>query len=56
MLFTGDLITGIQAKEMGLILDTVPAHKLDETVKALVDRISGVPRNQLLMSKMVYYR
>jgi len=53
MLFTGDLVTGKQAKDMGLILDCVPAEKLDETVLSLANRIAAVPRNQLHMSKMV---
>lgn len=53
MLFTGDLVTGKQAKEMGLILDSVPANELDLTVAALAKRIAAVPRNQLHMSKMV---
>lgn len=53
MLFTGDLVTGAEAKDMGLVHDAVPADQLDDAVKALCDRIKGVPRNQLMMSKMV---
>ena len=53
MLFTGDLITGKAAKEMGLILDSVPSSELDSYVNKLAKRIAGVPRNQLHMSKMV---
>lgn len=53
MLFTGDLISGTEAAEMGLILKAVPADALDETVEALADRIKGVPKNQLMMQKMV---
>ena len=53
MLFTGNLITGHEAAEMGLIHKAVPADKLDEEIAALCDRIKGVPRNQLMMSKMV---
>ena len=51
MLFTGDLVTGTEAQEMGLILQAVPAEKLDETVNALADRMKGVPKNQLAMMK-----
>lgn len=53
MLFTGDLISGREAQEMGLIQAAVPADELDGAVQALCDRIKGVPRNQLMMSKMV---
>jgi len=52
MLFTGDLINGPEAAAMGLILKSVPATRLDAEVQALCDRIKGVPRNQLMMSKM----
>jgi len=52
MLFTGDLISGVEAKEMGLVLDAVPPDELDARVKAIAKRISFVPRNQLMMSKM----
>ena len=51
MLFTGDLVSGTEAEEMGLILRAVPAAELDATVTALVDRIKGVPKNQLAMMK-----
>ena len=53
MLFTGDLITGEEAMRMGLIQSVVPEAELDAEVKRLCDRIKGVPRNQLMMSKMV---
>ena len=53
MLFTGDLITGREAQEMGLILQAVALDKLDDAVQNLVDRIKGVPKNQLAMSKML---
>ncbi len=52
MLFTGDLLTGREAEEKGLILKAVPRDRLDEEVQALCDRIKGVPRNQLMMTKM----
>ena len=52
MLFTGDLITGEEAMRMGLIQSAVPEAELDAEVKRLCDRIKGVPRNQLMMSKM----
>lgn len=52
MLFTGDLVSGREAEAMGLILKAVPARRLDDEVRALCDRIKGVPRNQLMMSKL----
>jgi enoyl-CoA hydratase len=53
MLFTGDLITGTQAERMGLIYKAVPLKDLDDEVNRLVDRIKGVPKNQLMMMKML---
>ncbi len=53
MLFTGDLVTGRQAEADGLILKSVPAAELDNAVDELCSRIEGVPRNQLMMTKMV---
>ncbi len=53
MLFTGDLVNGAEAEAMGLILQAVPATELDLAVAKLVDRIKGVPKNQLAMMKML---
>lgn len=53
MLLTGDLITGAEAKEMGLVIDAVPEEALDDRVQQLADRIKGVPRNQLMMQKLM---
>ena len=53
MLLTGDRITGLQAKEIGLVLDAVPASELDARVDALAERVAGVPKNQLMMQKML---
>ena len=52
MLFTGDLINGRKAEEMGLIHQAVPLKELDQTVRLLTERIKGVPKNQLMMMKM----
>ena len=52
MLFTGDLIDGVEAARMGLVLKAVPQADLEAEVAALCDRIKGVPRNQLMMCKM----
>ena len=53
MLFTGDLVTGREALETGLVIDSVPEDQLDDRVQALTDRIKGVPRNQLMMQKLM---
>lgn len=53
MLFTGDLITGFEAAEMGLVLESVPESELDDRVDALAARMAGVPKNQLMMQKLM---
>lgn len=53
MLFTGDLITGVEAAEMGLVLESVPESELDDRVDALAARMAGVPKNQLMMQKLM---
>ena len=53
MLLTGDLVTGTEAQAMGLVLESVPESDLNAHVAALAARMSGVPRNQLMMQKMM---
>ena len=53
MLFTGDKIDGREAEKLGLVLEAVPADKLDEEVEALAHRIASVPQNQLMMQKLM---
>lgn len=53
MMFTGDKITGREAADMGLVLQSVPEAELDQTVEALANRMATVPVNQLAMQKMV---
>ena len=53
MLLTGDLIDGRTAKDWGLAADAVPAKRLDAAVLALAQRMAGVPKNQLMMQKLV---
>ena len=53
MLLTGDLVDGRKAKEMGLVYDAVPAAELDAAVDALANRMAGVPKNQLMMQKLM---
>ena len=53
MLLTGDTIDGKTAKAWGLVHDAVPARKLDAAVDALAARMAGVPKNQLMMQKLM---
>ncbi|HTX49925.1 MAG TPA: crotonase/enoyl-CoA hydratase family protein [Caulobacteraceae bacterium] len=53
MLFTGDLIYGPEAKALGLVLDSVPLAELDARVDEIAARMEGVPRNQLMMQKLM---
>lgn len=53
MLLTGDTIDGRTAKAWGLVYDAVPAADLDAAVEALAGRMAGVPRNQLMMQKLM---
>jgi enoyl-CoA hydratase len=53
MLLTGDLVDGRKAKEMGLVYDAVPAAELDAAVDVLAQRMAGVPKNQLMMQKLM---
>ncbi|HEY5072220.1 MAG TPA: crotonase/enoyl-CoA hydratase family protein [Caulobacteraceae bacterium] len=53
LMMTGDLIDGKAAAQMGLALKAVPESELESAVEALAARLRGVPRNQLMMTKMV---
>ena len=53
MLLTGDTIDGTTAAAWGLVLDAVPADELDDAVDRLVERMAGIPINQLVMQKLM---
>ncbi len=53
MLLTGDLIDGREAKAIGLVTDAVPAGRLDDRVEEIAERMAGVPKNQLMMQKLM---
>jgi enoyl-CoA hydratase len=53
MLLTGDLIDGREAARLGLVLEAVPRARLDERVAAIASRIAAVPKNQLMMQKIM---
>jgi enoyl-CoA hydratase len=53
MLLTGDLIDGREAKAIGLVADAVPEGELAARVESLAERMAGVPKNQLMMQKLM---
>jgi enoyl-CoA hydratase len=53
MLLTGDTVDGATAEKMGLVYQAVPRKDLDRTVDALAKRMAGVPKNQLMMQKLM---
>lgn len=53
MMMTGKLMTGIEAAAEGLALEAVAEEKLSERVEDLLGQLTGVPKNQLMMTKMV---
>ncbi|WP_024802815.1 crotonase/enoyl-CoA hydratase family protein [Nocardia sp. BMG51109] len=52
LLFTGDCLTGRQAADWGLAVESCPAEELDERTEQLLNRIARVPINQLIMTKL----
>lgn len=53
MLFTGDLISAVEAKAMGLVLDAVPPAELDANVDAITTRIAAIPHGQVMLQKLM---
>ena len=52
MLLSGDLIDGLQAERWGLG-QAVPESELDTEVENLAQRMVTIPRNQLVMQKLM---
>ncbi|MGK8489706.1 crotonase/enoyl-CoA hydratase family protein [Nocardia asiatica] len=52
LLFTGDCLTGKQAVEWGLAIESWPADELDARTEEFVARIARMPINQLMMAKL----
>jgi len=52
LLFTGDLLSGRQAADWGLALESHPPGELDERFEELVQRVALTPVNQLVMHKL----
>jgi hypothetical protein len=53
MLFSGDLVDGREAARLGLVLEAVPRARLDARVAEIAARIASVPKNQLMMQKLM---
>lgn len=52
-LLTGDEIPARKAAEIGLVLETVPADRLEAHATALAERMARLPVNQLVMMKLL---
>jgi enoyl-CoA hydratase len=53
LLFTGDCLSGREAREWGMAIESAPADKLDERFEILLARIARMPINQLVMMKLL---
>jgi len=53
LLFTGDTLRGIEAREVGLVVATAPADALDQVVLDLARRIALIGRDLLVANKRV---
>lgn len=53
LLFTGDCLSGKEAAAWGLAIESAPPAELDQRCESLLERIARVPRNQLVMTKLL---
>jgi enoyl-CoA hydratase len=53
LLFTGDCLSGKEAKEWGLAVESAPQALLDERFEILLARVARMPINQLVMMKLL---
>ncbi len=53
LLFTGDTLSGIEAREVGLVVATAPPATLDRVVLDLAERIALIGRDLLVANKRV---
>jgi enoyl-CoA hydratase/carnithine racemase len=55
-MLTGKLLTGLEAKEWGLVNDSVPADELDECVERFVSTLTDKSPFQMSITKMTLNR
>jgi enoyl-CoA hydratase len=53
LVLTGDTLTGIEARDIGLVVDTAPADELDSVVLELAQRMALIGRDLLSANKRV---
>jgi enoyl-CoA hydratase len=53
LLFTGDCLTGKEAHAWGLAIESAPPEELDARFERLLGRIARMPKNQLVMMKLL---
>jgi len=53
LLFTGDCLSGKEAKEWGLAIESAAPAELDARFESLLARIARMPINQLIMMKLL---
>ncbi len=53
LLFTGDCLSGEEAVAWGLAIECAPRDQLDTRFEALLARIARMPKNQLIMMKLL---
>jgi enoyl-CoA hydratase len=53
LVLTGDSLTGVEARELGLVVATAPAADLDVTVLQLAERMALIDRSLLVANKRV---
>lgn len=53
LMLTGDSVDGKEAARLGLVSAAVPGEQLDAEIDLLATRLSSIPTNQLIMSKLL---
>ncbi len=53
LLLTGDTLSGSEAEDWGLAVESASAAELDERFEILLERVARVPINQLVMHKLL---
>jgi enoyl-CoA hydratase len=53
LLFTGDCLSGKEAVAWGLAVESAPPDELDASFESLLARIARMPKNQLIMMKLL---